>query len=109
MTRWAAIVVALYVALLVALTLPLLFWCFLPESLDGVGQEFWFFGEGVYLSWPYWFAIGLLGAAQALYLVVPVKARQNIRLRHRHILREGLAETRPDGDVIQERGRSFVG
>lgn len=97
MKQWAATVVALYIALLVALTSTLAFLCFRPDSMppgrDWRGEDFWTFWVVVrvfwlhmFSAWPFWIVIGLLGAAQALYLVVPAKLRTNIPLAQRHVL-----------------------
>jgi len=82
-TRWAVLTAALYVLLLVLVTVPFGVLAMLPDDpsrLDVVQLL------EIFLTWPYWLLIGVLALAQALLLVVPVKTRRDIRLRPRHIL-----------------------
>jgi len=85
MTRWAVITVALYVVLLVVFTIPLFLTAMLDPGVFDAGAH----GEAeelleVYRYWIYWAVIAVVGAAQALFLVVPVRARQNLVLKKRH-------------------------
>jgi MFS family permease len=96
MTKWAVVTVALYVALLVGLTAPLVFVSFLdfPKPVEGQAQPA--FTDVIirhlhesfeaYRTWQYWAMIAVLGLAQAALLVVPVRARADIVLKKRHIL-----------------------
>jgi hypothetical protein len=65
MKRWALVVVALYCLLLVAFTVPVIALAFVrrPEATSA-----W----QVFLCWPYWLWLAVMGLSQAGLLVVPV-------------------------------------
>jgi len=77
MTRWAMVTTGLYVALLVALTLPflVLVGARCPQQMLVAFTSGW-----------YWLVIAVLGLAQALLLVVPVRAAKRVEIKRRHIL-----------------------
>jgi hypothetical protein len=73
------ITIGLYVALLLALTGPLGVVCGgAPLCLSQMAELF--------TRWWYWAILGILGLAQALLLVVPVKAARPREVKRRHIL-----------------------
>jgi hypothetical protein len=74
MKRWAVLTVALYVAALVVLTIPVLVSFF----GWGIGTDI----PAVYAGWPYWVFIAVPVAGQALLLLAPV-ARAERRPRAR--------------------------
>ncbi|HTV39644.1 MAG TPA: hypothetical protein VMF08_03640 [Candidatus Sulfotelmatobacter sp.] len=65
MKRWALIVAALYVAILVVLTVPVTLLAFIPK----VGWE----AFGIYAEWPYWLCLAVMGISQFALLAVPVR------------------------------------
>jgi len=80
MTRWAVITVVLYLVVVSALTIPIAVAAFWSRDSQPLRAAFEVLG-----LWPYWISVGALGAAQALFLIVPVKARQDITLKKRHL------------------------
>ncbi len=65
MKRWAVLVVALYFLILIAITSPLFFAAFFSlKATTSVLAPFF--------EWPYWAAIAVFVAAQAVMLLVPV-------------------------------------
>jgi hypothetical protein len=77
MTRWAAITIVLYLALIFALYFPLAF-LLCGSSMEGAV-------DGM-ATWPYWLVMSLLAISQVLLLVVPVKSSSDIQLKKRHLL-----------------------
>ncbi len=88
MKHWAVLTIGLYVVLLVLVTAPLVVVGTLPEepTRSEVAHVI-----AIMLSWPYWLTVIILTLAQALLLVVPVKAAGEIEIRPRHILAPILA------------------
>ena len=79
MKRWALVVVALYLAIMVALTLPVLELAVLPRpQLSEVAQ--------VYGYWGYWLGIGVMLLAQAALLAVPVSITERRPVTRRSLL-----------------------
>lgn len=66
MKRWAWVVAALYVALLLVLTIPAILLAFAPKM--GVGTALW-----VFAWWPYWLWLAIMFAGQIALLAVPVR------------------------------------
>jgi hypothetical protein len=65
MKRWALIVAALYMVILVVLTVPFSLLAFIPK----VGWS----AFGVYLDWPYWLWLVVMVVSQFTLLAVPVR------------------------------------
>jgi hypothetical protein len=65
MKRWALIIAALYVAILAILTVPAIMLAFAP--LEGPAHAI-----RVYLLWPYWFWLVVMGVSQFALLAVPI-------------------------------------
>jgi len=76
MRRWALITVGLYLALFVLLTLPVVL-VFGGEMLPAPWE--------LYTMWEYWLPAGVLVLCQALLLLVPVRAVEDLRIKRRHI------------------------
>jgi len=85
MKRWAVLTVALYLVVLALLTVPVVLLC-LGEQWGHRGS----YGMrvspaeafGIFGGWGYWIWLAVLGASQALLLLVPVKAAEG-RLKAR--------------------------
>ncbi len=91
MKRWAIITVALYVTLLLLLTAPALWmgWLRLDFGQGTVKLHTdRSFAEAFDLMrfWSYWLWLAVLAAAQALLLLVPVKAAEARPVSRRHLL-----------------------
>jgi hypothetical protein len=65
MNRWAWVVAALYVLVLVVLTLPVALLAFAPQANAKDVAE-------AYVYWPFWLWVVVMGLSQAALLVVPV-------------------------------------
>ena len=77
MKRWAFITVLLYLLILVALTVPVLYlafskWWWLNKSSDIQLTD----AFEVFQEWSYWVWLGLMGFCQALLLFTPVRIAQ---------------------------------
>lgn len=72
MKKWAVVVVLLYGASLVILTLPVLISSFWDP---GAGSEQSF--QKVYAQWPYWLGVAVFLSAQAALLIIPVRKSEN--------------------------------
>jgi hypothetical protein len=78
MKRWALIVVALYLLILAALTLPMIEMALVPRPEISEAAK-------VYGYWAYWLGIGVMVLAQAALLAVPVRIAE-----HRPVTRRSL-------------------
>jgi hypothetical protein len=86
MKRWAVLVVLLYLFILVSLTVPLILVAFYPGmgiSLRGSAGDLFF--------WPYYIALGVMAAAQAVMLLVPVDLALHRPIARRSVLWPVLA------------------
>ncbi|MFA5100609.1 MAG: VIT1/CCC1 transporter family protein [Candidatus Omnitrophota bacterium] len=75
MRKWAVVVVALYGASLVLLTMPVLiaaFWDPAKSSPFFDGQTV----RNVYAQWPYWLGVAVFLLAQAALLIIPVRTSE---------------------------------
>lgn len=77
MKKWQWVVAGLYGALVVILTVPVLFAAF--------GGRFSGGPHGIYAQWPYWLGIVVLILAQAAFLSVPVCAQSARPLNRRPV------------------------
>lgn len=66
MKRWAILVAVLYLLALLALTLPVTWLAFVPNMK---ANEI----LGLFISWPYWAWLAVMGLSQFCLLIVPVK------------------------------------
>jgi hypothetical protein len=66
MKRWAFIIAALYIVILAILTVPAIMLAFVP--LEGPVRA-----AGVFLAWPYWVWLAVMGISQLALLAVPVR------------------------------------
>ncbi len=84
MKRWAVMVVALYVAVVVVLTGPAL-WLVMGVDYGGRsgGDDVPF--RDVVARYEYWILLGVLAVAQALFLFVPVKSAGDLQVRPRSL------------------------
>ena len=84
MKRWALVVVALYLLILVVLTVPVLLLAFVPlaSPKDLSAQEI----VEVYLHFPYWLWLGVMVLGQAALLVVPVRVASRRPVTRRSLL-----------------------
>lgn len=79
MKRWALVVVALYLLIVVALTLPVIEMAFSPRpELSEAAKVFGY--------WAYWLGIGVMLLAQAALLVVPVRVAERRPVTRRSLL-----------------------
>ncbi|MCK6457003.1 MAG: hypothetical protein L6Q92_10800 [Phycisphaerae bacterium] len=80
--RWAIVTLLTYLVALLVLYVPLLIICFWspmsPFPWDDVINSF--------AAWPFWLIIAILLAAQALMLLVPVRASWDYEIKPRHLL-----------------------
>ena len=79
MKRWAFVVVALYLLILVVLTVPLALLAFAPEA--GVKDV-----VPAYVYSPYWLWLGVMLLGQAALLVVPVRVASRRPVARRSLL-----------------------
>lgn len=84
MKRWAVLVVLLYFFILIALTSPLILASFYPMS-NPAGAL------GPFFEWGYWAALGVMIAAQAVMLLVPVEVAMQRTTTRRPVLWPVLA------------------
>jgi len=70
--RWAVLVVVLYVLIFIALTMPLLLVAFYPTLSVTMPKVMHEVIDTVFV-WQYWVALGVMAAAQAVMLIVPVE------------------------------------
>jgi hypothetical protein len=66
MKHWALIVAALYLAILVILTIPVILLAFMPGAKPAQAAE-------VYSTWPYWLWLAVMVISQFTLLTVPVR------------------------------------
>ncbi len=66
MKRWAWMVAALYVALLLTLTLPAILLAFAPKVSAGEAAK-------AFVAWPYWIWLAVMFVSQLALLAVPVQ------------------------------------
>jgi hypothetical protein len=66
MKRWALLVVALYLLIMGALTIPVIAAAFVPRVELSEAAK-------VYGYWAYWLGVGVMVLAQAALLIVPVR------------------------------------
>ena len=79
MKRWAIAVVALYLLILVVLTVPVALLAFAPQaSAKDVVESYQLFG--------YWLWVGVMVLSQAALLVVPVRIASRRPVTHRSLL-----------------------
>jgi hypothetical protein len=79
MKRWALVVVALYLLILVVLTVPVTLLAFAPKtSLKDIADG--------YLSFGYWLWVGVMVLGQAALLVVPVRVASRRPVTRRSLL-----------------------
>src|SRR5207244_3508088 len=79
MKRWALLVLALYLLIMAALTLPLVELAKFPSpKLSEVAE--------VYVSGPYWFWVGVMLLAQVALLFVPVRIAERRPVTRRSLL-----------------------
>ncbi len=89
MKRWAILTVALYVLLLLLLTVPTLLVCWLKWSSEDAAWRWDLTLRQVlevFRTWGYWFWLAVLVAAQALLLLVPVGVAERRPTRRRRLL-----------------------
>ena len=79
MKRWALVVVALYLLILVVLTVPVTLLAFAPQAGAEEVARVCRFG-------PYWLWVGVMGLGQAALLVVPVRVASRRRVTRRSLL-----------------------
>lgn len=79
MKRWALVVVGLYLLMLAVLTLPVGLLAFVPQVGAKEAVE-------VYLQFPFWLWLGVMGLAQAALLVVPVRVASRRPVTRRSLL-----------------------
>ena len=79
MKRWAWVVVALYLLMLVVLTVPVALLAFAPKANANEVA-------GAYLCWPYWLWLGVMILGQAALLVVPVRVASRRPMARRSLL-----------------------
>jgi hypothetical protein len=79
MKRWALVVVALYLLILVVLTVPVTLLAFAPQASAKDIAE-------VYLCFPYWLWVGVMMLGQAALLVVPVRIATRRPVARRSLL-----------------------
>ncbi|MEI6535435.1 MAG: hypothetical protein WCN98_08860, partial [Verrucomicrobiaceae bacterium] len=65
--HWGLIVTTLYVAIFLAITLPVIGLFFIKETMSK-GPPY-----DVFMEWPYWILITIIGLSQFLFLRVPVR------------------------------------
>ena len=79
MKRWALVVVALYLLILMVLTMPVALLAFAPQaSVKDIVE--------CYRSWPYWLWVGVMVLGQAALLVVPVRVASRRPITRRSLL-----------------------
>src|SRR5450759_4587089 len=79
MKRWALVVVALYLLILIVLTVPVTLLAFAPQaSAKGIAE--------VYLYFPYWLWVGVMVVGQAALLFVPVRIASRRPVARRSLL-----------------------
>ena len=79
MKRWAFVVVALYLLILVVLTVPVTLLAFAPQATAGDIAD-------AYLHLPYWLGVGAMVLSQAALLVVPVRIASRRPVTRRSLL-----------------------
>jgi hypothetical protein len=89
MKRWGVVVVALYGTILAVLAGPLILAAFVPDTfgLEIMKMQ----ARGDPEVWPIWAWVGVMMLAEALLLVVPVRAASGRPVRKRHVLSTVLA------------------
>ena len=94
MKRWSYVTVALYALLLLLLTVPVTLICWLKWHTNVEQPELshwqWDAGPHEFLdllqSWGFWLWLGVLAAAQALLLLVPVDVAERRPTRRRRLI-----------------------
>lgn len=94
MKRWASVTVALYVLLLLLLTVPVTVICWVKWQANAAQPELshwqWDFGLSdlaeLLQTWGFWLWLGVLVAAQALLLLVPVDIAERRPTRRRRLI-----------------------
>lgn len=94
MKRWACVTVGLYVLLLLLLTAPVSLICWLKWHTNTEQPELSHWVSDVDLSgildlsqtWSFWLWLGVMAAAQALLLLVPVEIAERRPVRRRRLL-----------------------
>ncbi len=79
MTRWAFVTVGLYVALFLALTIPVIAAAAFPSTTTPMDYL------GFYALWQYWVILAVFALAQLLMLIVPVRSRADLVMKKRHM------------------------
>ena len=79
MKRWALVVVALYLLILVVLTVPVILLAFAPKASAPEAAE-------SYLCFPYWLWVSVMVLGQAALLVVPVRVASRRPVTRRALL-----------------------
>ena len=79
MKRWALVVVALYLLILVVLTVPVTMLAFAPQANAKDIAE-------AYTQFPYWLWVGVMVLGQAALLVVPVRVARRRPVTRRSLL-----------------------
>src|ERR1039458_2868431 len=79
MKRWALVVAALYLLILVILTVPVTLLAFAPDAnVKDIAEA--------YTQFPYWLWVGVMVLGQAALLVVPVRVASRRPVTRRSLL-----------------------